>query len=223
MDVLVRQFPRFADAIWLTVWLFAVIAVISTLIGLVLALTWSGRPNAIFSRCLSIYTWIFRGLPELVVLLFCYLGLPYLGIDLGSIGAALLAFVLIGTAFHAEIFKAALSAVDPRLIETSRALGMGSGLRLRRVVLPQVIRIALSPWATFLAGNVKMLSVASAISVSEVMMVTRQSLAISNDPMALILFAGLVYAAIASMVMILEALANRFMIRRYGPVNTGAH
>ena len=41
--------------------------------------------------------------------------------------------------------------------------------------------------------------------------------------LALILFAGLVYAAIASMVMILEALANRFMIRRYGPVNTGAH
>ncbi|WP_052699831.1 amino acid ABC transporter permease [Martelella endophytica] len=221
MDVLIRQFPRFADAIWLTIWLFVVITIISTLIGLTLALIWSSRQRSAYSRCLSVYTWIFRGLPELVVLLFCYLGLPYLGIDLGSIGAALLAFVLIGSAFHAEIFKAALSSVDPRLIEASRALGMGTGLRLRRVILPQVVRIALAPWATFLAGNVKMLSVASAISVSEVMMVTRQSLAISSDPMALILFAGLVYAAIASVIMILEALLNQMMIRRYGPVNTG--
>jgi len=220
MDVLFRQFPRFLDAIWLTVWMFLLITLISTLAGLALALLLRDHPRA--ARVLSVYTWVFRGLPELVVLLFCYLALPRLGLDLGAIGSALLAFVLIGIAFHAEIFRAGLAAVDPRLVEAGRALGMGPGLRLRRLVLPQLLRITLAPWATFLAGNVKMLSLASAVSVKEVMMVTRQSLAISSDPLGLILFAGAVYAAMASLVMIAEALAQGWMLRRWGPATGGA-
>lgn len=218
MDVLIRQFPRFLDAIWLTVWMFVVITAIATLLGLALALWAEGRR----ARALNVYTWVFRGLPELVVLLFCYLALPYAGIDLGSVGSAILAFVLVATAFHAEIFRASLRAVDPRLTEAARSLGMSPALRLRRVVLPQMARIALTPWATFLAGNVKMLSLASAVSVGEVMMVTRQSLAISQDPLSLIVFAGAVYAAIASLVMIGETLIGGWMIRRYGPATGGS-
>ena len=78
-----------------------------------------------------------------------------------------------------------------------------------------------TPWATFLAGNVKMLSLASAVSVGEVMMVTRQSLAISNDPMTLIVFAGVVYAAMASSVMLGETILSRLMRRRFGALNGG--
>ncbi len=218
MDVLATQMPRFLQAIWLTIWLFALIATVSTLLGLVLALFVNGPRGR---HALSVYTWIFRGLPELVVLLFCFLALPRIGIDLGAIGSAFLAFVLIGTAFHAEIFRAGLAAIDPRLIETSRSLGMGRMLMLRRVIIPQLARISVTPWATFLAGNVKMLSLASAVSVGEVMMVTRQSLAISSDPMTLILFAGAVYAAMASVVMVAELLLSGLMRRRYGPINGG--
>ncbi|QQA41976.1 ABC transporter permease subunit [Pelagovum pacificum] len=198
--------------------MFLLITAIATALGLTLAVLTEGRR----ARLLSVYTWVFRGLPELVVLLFCYLALPYLGVDLGSIGSALLAFVLIGIAFHAEIFRASLRSIDPRLREASRALGMGRGLALRRVVLPQMARIAVTPWATFLAGNVKMLSLASAISVGEVMMVTRQSLAISQDPLTLILFAGVVYATIASAVMVGETLLSGWMRRRYGPPTGGS-
>ncbi|MFC5737132.1 ABC transporter permease subunit [Sinirhodobacter huangdaonensis] len=216
MDVLITQMPRFLAAIWLTLWMFALIVAISTLAGLVLALLGARRGQG-FGRVLSVATWLLRGVPELVVLLFCFLALPAAGLDLGANGSAILAFSLIGTAFIAEIFRAALSAVDPRLIEAARALGMGRFLRLLRVVLPLVMRTALTPWATYLAGAVKMLSLASAISVGEVMMVTRQSLAISTDPMALILFAGAVYAAIASIVMLLETGANRWLARR-GPM-----
>lgn len=218
MDVIVSQLPRFIDATWLTIWMFAVVTFVSTILGASLAIlaNAAGRGAGI---PLAVYTWVFRGLPELVVLLFCYLALPTLGLDLGSIGSALLAFTLVGTAFQAEIFKAGLSAVDPRMIEAARALGMSWQLRLRRVVLPQVFRIVVPPWATFLAGNIKAFALASAVAVTEIMFVTRQSLAISRDPFTLILFAGVIYGAIASALMLLELVLTRHIIRRYGPLN----
>lgn len=74
----------------------------------------------------------------------------------------------------------------------------------------------LPAWATFSAGNVKALAVASAISVTEVMAVTRQALAISNQPFVLILLAAGIYAVIASALMLVEVVATRRFARRFG-------
>jgi His/Glu/Gln/Arg/opine family amino acid ABC transporter permease subunit len=216
MDAILAQWPRFLDATWLTVWMFAVVTIISTLIGLALAVLShsGGKPVSV---PISIYTAIFRGLPELVVLLACYLALPVVGIDLGAIGSALLGFTLIAVAFEVEIFRAGLAAVDPRLVEAARSLGMGWCLTMRRVVLPQVFRIVIPSWATFSAGYVKSFALASAVAVTEIMAVTRQALAVSTQPFTLIAFAGLLYGIIASALMIFEAVATRYIARRYGP------
>lgn len=215
MDVIVGQWPRFMAAAWLTIWMFAVVSLLSTLLGAALAIA-SSVAGRWLTAPLAIYSWVFRGLPELVVLLACYLALPLAGVDLGSIGAAILGFTLVCTAFQMEIFRAGLAAVDRRLFEAARALGMGWPLMMRRIVMPQVLRIVVTPWVTFLAGNVKAFALASAISVTEIMMVTRQSLAISSDPFTLILLAGAIYATIASVLMIGEVLLTRHMNRRYG-------
>jgi len=216
MDAILAQWPRFLDASWLTVWMFAVVTIISTLIGLALAVLShsGGKPVSV---PISIYTAIFRGLPELVVLLACYLALPVVGIDLGAIGSALLGFTLIAVAFEVEIFRAGLAAVDPRLVEAARSLGMGRRLTMQRVVLPQVFRIVVPSWATFSAGYVKSFALASAVAVTEIMAVTRQALAVSTQPFTLIAFAGLLYGIIASALMIFEAVATRYIARRYGP------
>lgn len=208
MDVLVAQLPRFVAATWLTIWLFVVTTALSTVIGAAVAIL-ADTAGKVVAVPIAVYVWVFRGLPELVVLLACYLALPMAGVDLGAIGSAILGFTLIGIAFQAEIFRGGLASIDPRLLEGARALGMGRGLTLRRIVLPQVVRTVLPAWATFSAGNVKALAVASAISVSEVMAVTRQTLAISHQPFVLILLAAGIYAAIASAMMVLEIVARR--------------
>jgi His/Glu/Gln/Arg/opine family amino acid ABC transporter permease subunit len=215
MAVIVAQLPRFAAATWLTIWMFAVVTVISTLVGAVLAIA-ADRVGRAVSVPLAVYCWVFRGVPELVVLLGCYLGLPAAGIDIGSIGAALLGLCLIGIAFQAEIFRGGLAAIEHRQFEAARSLGMTWRLTLRRVVLPQVVRIVLPAWTTFLAGYVKAFAVTSAIAVMEVMAVTRQLIAISNQPFLLILFASAIYAAIASALMVAELLLVRRFTRRYG-------
>ncbi|SEQ22012.1 polar amino acid transport system permease protein [Faunimonas pinastri] len=208
MDVIVAQFPRFLAATWLTIWMFALVTVLSTIIGAALAILSEAAGKAV-SVPLAIFSWVFRGLPELVVLLACYLALPAAGLDLGPVGSAILGFTLIGIAYQAEIFRAGLASVDPKLFEATRALGMNWRLTMRRIVFPQVVRTVLPAWATFSAGNVKAFAVASAIAVTEVMAVTRQSIAMSNQPFLLILVAAGIYAAIASILMVLEVLVSR--------------
>jgi His/Glu/Gln/Arg/opine family amino acid ABC transporter permease subunit len=215
MDAIIAQWPRFLNATWLTIWMFLLVTVLSTVIGLALAIAAQVGGRAV-SIPISLYTAVFRGLPELIVLLACYLALPALGLDLGAIGSALLGFTLIGVAFEVEIFRAGLAAVDPRLLEASRSLGMSWRLTLRRIVLPQVVRIVIPAWATFSAGYVKAFALASAVAVTDIMAVTRQALAVSTQPFALIVFAGLIYGAIASVLMVFELVATRYVVRRYG-------
>jgi His/Glu/Gln/Arg/opine family amino acid ABC transporter permease subunit len=217
MDVFLAQLPRFIDASWLTLWMFVIVSIISTILGALLAIA-AGVAGRWLSGPMAVYSWVFRGLPELVVLLACYLALPMLGFDLGSVGAALLGFTLIGTAFLYEIARTGLAAIDPDLLQAARALGMGWSLTMRRVILPQAIRVVVTPWATFLAGYVKAFALASAISVAEVMMITRQTMAISTQPFFLILLAGGIYAAMASALMLLEYGLKRYLDRRYGTV-----
>ena len=221
MDVLLQQWPRFLNALWLTIWMFTVVTIVSTILGAALAIL-ADRYGKILSIPMRIYAWIFRGIPELVILLICYLALPYIGLDLGSIGSALLAFTLIGVAFQTEIFRAGLSTVDARMIEASRGLGMSWWLMTRRVIIPQVLRVSVPSWATFLAGNVKAFALASAVAVTEIMTVTRQTMAISKDPFTLILLAGLLYGAIASALMIIEIVVSRYLTHRYGPAHGGS-
>lgn len=215
MDVILAQWPRFLAATWLTIWMFAVVTVISTLAGAALAIAADriGRPVSV---PLAIYSWIFRGAPELVVLLACYLALPAAGIEVSSIGAAILGLSLIATAFIAEIVRGGLAAIDRRQLEAARSLGMGWRLAMRRIVLPQVVRIILPAWTTFLAGFVKALAVTSAIAVAEIMAVTRQSIALTKQPFVLILFAAAIYAAISSVLMIAEVVLARRFANRYG-------
>lgn len=220
MDVIVAQFPRFLHAAWLTLWMFLVVSAISTVLGAVLAVL-AGVAGRWLSLPMHVFSWVFRGLPELIVLLACYLALPMIGMDLGSVGSALLAFTLIGTAFQYEIALAGLSAVDPRLVEASRALGMSWWLMTRRIILPQVLRTVVTPWATFLAGNVKSFALASAISVGEVMMITRQTMAISTQPFFLILFSGGIYAAMSTVLMVAEHFLKKLIDRRYGGMARG--
>jgi His/Glu/Gln/Arg/opine family amino acid ABC transporter permease subunit len=215
MALIIAQLPRFAAAAWLTIWMFAVVTVISPAIGAALAVV-ADRFGRAVATPLAIYCWVFRGVPELVVLLACYLGLPAAGVDIGSIGAALLGLSLIGVAFQAEIFRGGLAAIEPRQLEAARSLGMSWRQTLRRIVLPQVVRIVLPAWTTFLAGYVKAFAVTSAIAVMEVMAVTRQLIAISNQPFLLILVPSAIYAAIASALMVAELVLVRRSARRYG-------
>jgi polar amino acid transport system permease protein len=140
--------------------------VLSTLLGLVWVLL---RVSGV-QPLVGISRWvvnIIRGIPIIVQLFYIYFVLPDYGIALSALQAAIVGLGLAYSAYQAENFRAAIEAVDRGQIEAAQSIGMGWGLMMRRVVLPQALRIALPPFGNIVVMMLKDSSQASTITVAE--------------------------------------------------------
>jgi polar amino acid transport system permease protein len=117
-------------------------AVIGSVLGLGLALL-GLSDNRWLRWPARVYTDVFRGLPAIVTILLVGQGLavplrPIIGTDPYPLG--ILALSLVASAYCGEIFRAGIQAVDSGQMEASKALGMGYGLAMRLVMVPQGVR-----------------------------------------------------------------------------------
>ena len=209
LDVVLPWLPRLGSAALLTIALFLVVVTLSGASGLAMALLELPRERIATRRFFSVFSWLFRGIPELVVLLICFLGLPQIGLELGPVQSAVLGFWLVGCAYDYQVFRGALRSVPAGQYEAGRALGLGQWQLLRCVVIPQMFRIALGPWATYAVGALKRMSIASAVSVSEVMYVSKQAISATGKPFEFIFLAFALYASIGSVLLGIELLVAR--------------
>ena len=120
------------------------------------------------------YIWFFRAIPALLVLLIMWNALPQLIPILKAdwytpFIAASVGLGLVEAAFMAEIIRSALTSVDDGQGLAGRALGMTPGSVMRKVILPQAIRTALPPTGNEFIGLVKYSSLASVISLQELL------------------------------------------------------
>jgi polar amino acid transport system permease protein len=117
----------------------------------------------------SFYVWLFRGTPVLVQLIIIYTGLPQIGISLGVIASALLGLGVNEGAYLAEVIRAGVSSVPKGQFEAARAIGMTWGKTMRVVIFPQAARIILPPLGNSFNGLMKTSSLASVISLEELL------------------------------------------------------
>jgi polar amino acid transport system permease protein len=115
------------------------------------------------------YVWLFRGTPVLVQLIIIYTGLPQLGIQLGVVASALIGLGLNEGAYLAEIIRSGVLAVPKGQFEAARAIGMTWPKTMRVVVMPQAPRIIIPPLGNAFNGLMKTSSLASVISLEELM------------------------------------------------------
>ncbi len=108
-----------------------------------------------------------RGIPSIVVLFYMYFVLPDLGISLDAFQSGALGLGIAYSAYQSENFRAGIEAVDRGQVEAARAMGMGWGLMMRRVVLPQAVKIVLPPYGNIMIMMLKDSSQASTITVAE--------------------------------------------------------
>lgn len=133
-------------------------------LGLALALSRLYLPRA--GRIAGAYIELFRGTPVLLQLYLLYYGLaPVLRLD--AFGAAILGLGLNYAAYEAEIHRAGIGAVPPGQMEAALSLGMSRGLALRRIVLPQALRVALPGVTNDFIALLKDSSLVSVITVVE--------------------------------------------------------
>ena len=155
-----------------TLEIFCVTLVLALPLGILAAL---GRlsPLRPLSRLMEFYIWLMRGTPLMLQLLFVYFALPMVGILLPDIAAALLAFTLNYAAYFAEIFRAGIQSVPRGQYEAAKTLGMTYGQTMRRIILPQVIRIVLPPISNETINLVKDTSLIYILAMNDLLRVAR--------------------------------------------------
>ncbi len=152
-----------------------IISVASIAVAIVLATLGSlGRlsGNAVIYGIASFYVSLVRGTPLIVQLLFFYLALPqiwegFASIDLVVLGISALAFNY--GAYMTEIFRAGIQAVPRGQLEAAAALGMHERTTMRRIVLPQAIRIITPAIGNEFIAMIKDSALVSIITVQELL------------------------------------------------------
>ncbi|NOJ44387.1 amino acid ABC transporter permease [Bradyrhizobium australiense] len=110
---------------------------------------------------------VIRGIPIIVLLFYLYFVMPELGVTLTALQAAILGLGIAYSAYQAENFRAGIEAIDKGQIEAAQAIGMGWWATMRRVVLPQAVKIVLPPYGNIMIMMLKDSSQASTITVAE--------------------------------------------------------
>ena len=134
--ILVRAWPFLVRGMEMTAALSVVVVPIGLASGLAVAMLYHLHRKWL-SRLLMVYVDFFRAFPPLVLLLFIYGGLPFLGIDLPLFATVALAFLLNTSSYYGEIFRAGLESVPSGQTEAARSTGLSRGQTMVWVVLPQ--------------------------------------------------------------------------------------
>jgi len=139
---------------------------LSTVLGLVWALMRvSGVASLVLVAKLVVNT--LRGIPILVQLFYIYFVFPEFGLALSALQAAILGLGIAYSAYQAENFRAGIEAIDHGQVEAAQSIGMGWLLMMRRVILPQAVKVVLPPYGNIMIMMLKDSSQASTITVAE--------------------------------------------------------
>ena len=109
---------------------------------------------------------LLRGIPIIVLLFYIYFVMPDVGVSLSAVQAAIIGLGVAYSAYQAENFRAGIQAIDRGQIEAAMAMGMSWSLTMRRVVLPQAVKIVLPPYGNIMIMMLKDSSQASTITVA---------------------------------------------------------
>jgi polar amino acid transport system permease protein len=110
---------------------------------------------------------VIRGIPIIVLLFYLYFVMPEFGLTLTALQASILGLGIAYSAYQAENFRAGIEAIDKGQIEAAQAIGMSWWQTMRRVVLPQAVKIVLPPYGNVMIMMLKDSSQASTITVAE--------------------------------------------------------
>jgi polar amino acid transport system permease protein len=206
-----------------------VMAVLAMALGIVLgvvAAIMRLSPNPVLKSVASGYTWLFRGTPLILQLLLWFnlaLVFPTIGIPgLWSARAvdvmtpflsALLGLGINQGAYTSEVMRAGMLSVDVGQYEAAQAIGMGRLRALRRIILPQAMRVVIPPLGNEFIGMVKATSLASVIQYPEVLHNAENIYYANSRVIELLIVAGSWYLLVVSILTPLQMLLERRFAR----------
>lgn len=219
------------NGIQMTLLLTVIAMVMGVVIGIVLAVMWLS-PNPVASSVAWFYIWVFRGTPVIVQLLFwgflgaiyphLSIGIPFGGPELigGSANDLIPPFVaaIFGLGFNegaymAEIVRAGISSVDEGQEEAASALGMKRIQTIRRIVLPQAMRVIIPPTGNETISMLKTTSLVLVIPVSDLLYQATLIYSRNYKTIELLIVVSLWYLFFTSILTIIQYYIERYYSR----------
>ena len=213
--------------VWHTLELTVIAMAIGIAGGIVLAVM-RLSPNPIVAGASWLYIWFFRGTPVLVQIIFWFnmsalfprisIGVPFgpefahgsANTLITTFTAAILALGLNEAAYMAEIVRAGILSVDEGQSEAASALGLTRGQTMRRIVLPQAMRVVVPPTGNETISMLKTTSLVSVISYTELLQAVKDVYVTNYKIVQLLIVASLWYLFLTSILTI-----GQYYIERY--------
>ncbi|MEV1206169.1 amino acid ABC transporter permease [Microbispora rosea] len=230
-DVIVAYLAdgRILGGLWVTIQLTVLSMAIGLALG-VLAAVMQLSDNPVLRGTSALYTWFFRGTPLLVQLIFWFnIGLVFptfaIGVPFGGpkliewqanavitpFTAALLGLAINEGAYMAEIVRAGIRSVDPGQREAAESLGMSHRQVLRRVVLPQAMRVIIPPTGNQFISMLKTTSMVSVIAGAELLTVAQRIYLGNFEVIAMLVVASIWYLVLTT----IASVGQHFVEKRF--------
>jgi len=195
LQVAIDNLGPLLGGLLMTVELTLVVIVLCLIGGLLVALGRMYGP-APLRWFLAAYVEVIRGTPFLLQLIYIYYVLPELGIRLSSFTASVLGLTLNYSAYMSEVYRSGIQAIGRGQTDAASALGMTRATALRRIVLPQAIRIVIPALGNFFISLFKDTAICSVVSVHEVLFTAQVIAARNFQYFTLYTVAGALYFAV---------------------------
>ena len=220
------------QGLWTTLWLTAVVTLLSVILGVVIALMRLSH-NPVVSMLAWSYIWLFRATPLLVQLLFWFnIGYLVPRLTLGwpgsspwfsvatndlisAIGASILGLTLHGMAYSAEFIRGGLLSVPQGQKEAASMLGLSPVKIFSKIILPQSLRTIIPALGNFLIDNLKGTSIISVVAVTELLYSAQLIYNRNYKIIPLLLVATFWYVVVTSLLSLLQHWSERYYGRGY--------
>jgi His/Glu/Gln/Arg/opine family amino acid ABC transporter permease subunit len=195
-EIAVQHLGPLLAGLWLTIQLTVVVILLSLVFALLVALGGMSRHRPV-RWLVTVYIEVIRGTPLLLQLIYIYYVLPEFGIRLNAFTAGVIGLTINYSAYISEVYRGGIQAIGRGQHDAAAALGMGPALAMRRIVLPQAIRIVIPTLGNYFIGLFKDTALCSVVSIQEVLFTAQILAAQSFQYFTLYTVVGIMYFAVS--------------------------
>ena len=167
LNIFIDSLPSLSSGIMVTIKMSVISLILAVLLGIVLGI-FSISKSKILKGISLVYLYIIRGTPLMVQALFIYVGIAPLVVERSNpMVCGIIALTLNAGAYMSEIFRAGIQAVDKGQMEAARSLGLSYTKAMRKVILPQAIKVMIPSIINQFIVTIKDTSILTVISIRE--------------------------------------------------------
>lgn len=196
-NIIFHYFPFLLQGAVLTLQISILSLLLGISVGLIAALCKLSK-NPLLRWPANFYIWLIRSTPLLVQLFIIYFGFPQIGLDLGPFLSGVIGLGLNVGAYNAETIRGGIVSIPLSQTEAARSLAMSSSLAMRRIILPQAMRIIIPPMGNNFIILIKDTSLVSTITLVELTLTAQRFIGSTYKPFEMYLMAAFLYAVMTT-------------------------